>query len=124
MSRHIRQGLLVVLLLTLVFTLGWTYDRQAAKQHQTEESYALPARYEKMKDGIMVFCYHRVLKDSMSTEIAQSCLTTRSFTNSTCLRVRLPSRWPFKKRTSRSSRPDHDRMVQSHRPVRENTDLR
>ncbi|MFD1456582.1 polysaccharide deacetylase family protein [Levilactobacillus lanxiensis] len=120
MSRHIRQGLLVVLLLTLVFTLGWTYDRQAAKQHETEESYALPARYEKMKDGIMVFCYHRVLKDSMSTEIAQKLSNNSQLHEFNVPASAFAKQMAFLKKHHIKviSASTMTRMIQSHRPIK------
>ncbi|WP_143462559.1 polysaccharide deacetylase family protein [Levilactobacillus enshiensis] len=73
--RRFRQGLLLTLLFTLVFGLGWTYQRQANKQHRTQESYVLPARYQQLKNGIMVFCYHRVLADTLPTRLAQGLST-------------------------------------------------
>jgi len=74
-SRRLRQWLLIGLLLTLVFSLGWTYHHQADQQVHAQESYALPARYRQLKDGIMVFCYHRVLADTVPTKLAQSLST-------------------------------------------------
>jgi len=71
MTPRSRKGLLIGLLIVLVFGLGWTFQRQAVKLHSTEESYALPARFQKDQNGIMVFCYHRVVKGTVPTQIAQ-----------------------------------------------------
>jgi len=73
--RRCRQWLLIGLLLTVVFSLGWTYQQQASQQHHTQDSYALPARYRQLKNGIMIFCYHRVLADSLPTRVAQKLST-------------------------------------------------
>lgn len=71
MSRLFRKSLLVSLLVTLIFTLGWTAHRQADHQQHMQAGYALPAQYQHVKNGIMVFCYHRVLQDSLPTRLVQ-----------------------------------------------------
>ncbi|MGP4115730.1 polysaccharide deacetylase family protein [Levilactobacillus zymae] len=75
MTRRLRRGLLVLLFLALILGFGWTYQHKAAKQQATKESYALPARYEKMSNGIMVFCYHRILGDNWTTRIIRGLST-------------------------------------------------
>jgi len=67
MSRRLRRGLLAVVLLAVIGGIGWTVRSQAVEQHAMKESYALPAEYEKMSNGIMVLCYHRILGDDWST---------------------------------------------------------
>jgi len=67
MTPHSRQSLLVVLMLALVCSLGWASKRQAVIQQRSSESYALPKQYRQIHNGIMVFCYHRVLRNSWST---------------------------------------------------------
>ncbi|KRN02072.1 polysaccharide deacetylase [Levilactobacillus senmaizukei DSM 21775 = NBRC 103853] len=71
MTSRTRRWLLIGLIVTLVFGLGWTFQRQAVQQQQAKESYALPARFQHVKNGIMVFCYHRILENSWSTQTAQ-----------------------------------------------------
>lgn len=119
MKRHVRQGLLVALLLTLVFTLGWTYQKQASKQQHTEESYALPARYRHMKNGIMVFCYHRVLKDSMSTEIAQKLSNNSQLHEFNVPASAFAAQMAFLKKhhVRVISATTMTKMVQAHRPI-------
>ncbi|WP_125582979.1 polysaccharide deacetylase family protein [Levilactobacillus cerevisiae] len=119
MKRHLRQGLLVVLLLTLVFTLGWTYENQASKQQDTEASYALPARYQKMKNGIMVFCYHRVLKTSMTTEIAEKLSNNSQLHEFNVPASAFAAQMKFLKQhhVRVISATTMARMVQSHRPI-------
>lgn len=75
MSQRIRRALLIILAFGLIMTLGWTYRKQAIKQHGMQESYALPARYESLHNGIMVFCYHRILGDSWSTRLIRELST-------------------------------------------------
>lgn len=69
MSHRLRRGLLTVLLLAVVLGVGWTIRKQAVEQHAMQESYALPAKYEKMSNGIMVLCYHRILGDNWQTQL-------------------------------------------------------
>lgn len=119
MKRRTRQGLLIALVLTLVFSLGWTYQRQASKQHQTEESYALPARFKHMKNGIMVFCYHRVLKHSVPTEIAQTLSNNSQLHEFNVPADEFAAQMAFLKKhhVNVISATTMTRMVQSHRPI-------
>lgn len=120
MKRRTRQGLSLALVLTLVFTLGWTYQHQATKQHQTEESYALPARYRKMKNGIMVFCYHRVLKHSASTQIAQTLSNNSQLHEFNVPADEFAAQMAYLKKhhVKVISATTMARMVQSHRPIK------
>ncbi|QMU09034.1 polysaccharide deacetylase family protein [Levilactobacillus suantsaii] len=75
MTRRLRFCLLIGLFTCLILGLGWTTHHQATHQHATQESYALPKRYQQVKNGIMVFCYHRILGDSWSTRLVQGLST-------------------------------------------------
>ncbi|HIW71287.1 MAG TPA: polysaccharide deacetylase family protein [Candidatus Levilactobacillus faecigallinarum] len=69
MSRRLRRGLLIGILVVIIFGIGWNVHQQAVKQTAQKESYALPPRYEKMQNGIMVLCYHRILGNDWSTQL-------------------------------------------------------
>lgn len=71
MTSRSRRWLLIGLIVALVFGLGWTFQRQAVQQQQAKESYALPTKFKQLKNGIMVFCYHRILENSWSTQTAK-----------------------------------------------------
>lgn len=118
--RHLRQGLLAILLVTLVFSLGWTYQQQAGKQHQTADSYALPKRYAKMKDGIMVFCYHRVLKNDVSTQVAETLSNNSQLHEFNVPANQFAEQMAFlhKHHVKVISATTMARMVQSHRPIK------
>ncbi|WP_203642553.1 polysaccharide deacetylase family protein [Levilactobacillus andaensis] len=118
--RCFRQWLLIGLLFTVIFSLGWTYHHQASQQSRTQESYALPARYQQLKDGIMIFCYHRILADSLPTRIAQGLST-----NSQLHEFNVPAsefaaqmKYLHDHHIKVISSHEMTQLVRSHRPIR------
>ena len=69
MSPRLRKFLLAFLMLVSICSFALVFQQQAVKRQHSTARYALPEQYRHVKNGIVVFCYHRVLKDSWSTQV-------------------------------------------------------
>ncbi|MCK8625077.1 polysaccharide deacetylase family protein [Apilactobacillus xinyiensis] len=75
MSRTTRKIIITIIGIVIVIALAFTLKKNVQYDRGASENYSLDKQSEKVNNGIMVFCYHRVLKNSLGVNIAKTLST-------------------------------------------------
>jgi len=71
MNRRKRKLLIWVAAALVIFGMGFTVKRDFQFNKGNEADYALPSQDIKVKNGIVIFCYHRILKNTLGVQTAK-----------------------------------------------------
>ncbi|MTV82533.1 polysaccharide deacetylase family protein [Secundilactobacillus folii] len=72
MSKTTRKWILGVLIVVFLGVLSYTVRKSIKFEVGNHENYALAAKDMKIKNGIMVFCYHRILNDDATVKTVEA----------------------------------------------------
>ena len=79
MTRKQRKIIVIILAIILFVIMSFTIHRSVAYDKGSSEYYGLTKQEEKAKNGILVFCYHRILKNNLGVNFTISmCPITNS----------------------------------------------
>ncbi|MHA8137818.1 polysaccharide deacetylase family protein [Lactobacillaceae bacterium Scapto_B20] len=72
MTRRARKIIVWIVAILIVFGMSLTIHRTVQYDKGGNTNYALDRQSAKMKNGILVFCYHRIIKDDLGINIVKS----------------------------------------------------
>ncbi|TPR26123.1 polysaccharide deacetylase [Apilactobacillus micheneri] len=75
MSRKTRKIIVAVVAVIVVILMSFTVRKAIQYDKGSSENYALDKQAEKQKNGILIFCYHRILKDNLGVNISRTLST-------------------------------------------------
>lgn len=71
MKRSRRKLLIWAVAILIVVGMGFTVQKNFEFNREKDTNYALPADDAKNKNGIIIFCYHRILKNTPGVDISR-----------------------------------------------------
>lgn len=71
MNRRTRKLLIWVVAVLIVIGMGFTVKKDFQFDKGSDENYALTPDAAKAKNGVIIFCYHRVLKNTLGVDTAR-----------------------------------------------------
>ncbi|MEJ6400138.1 polysaccharide deacetylase family protein [Nicoliella lavandulae] len=72
MTRKVRKMIVWIIAILIVFGMALTIHRTVQYDKGGNTNYALDSYSEKQKNGIMVFCYHRIIGDDLGINVVKS----------------------------------------------------
>lgn len=74
-SRKQRKIIVVIFAIIIVILMSFTIHKSIQYDKGSSEYYGLSKQEEKSKNGILVFCYHRILKDNFGVNVSRTLST-------------------------------------------------
>ncbi|UQS84970.1 polysaccharide deacetylase family protein [Apilactobacillus apisilvae] len=75
MSRRTRKIIVAIVAVIVVILMSFTVRKAIQYDKGSSENYALDKSAEKQKNGILVFCYHRILKNNFGVNVSRTLST-------------------------------------------------
>ncbi|CAI2566322.1 hypothetical protein AKUG0406_02790 [Apilactobacillus kunkeei] len=75
MTRKQRKIIVIILAIILFVIMSFTIHRSVEYDKGSSEYYGLTKQEEKAKNGILVFCYHRILKNNLGVNVSRTLST-------------------------------------------------
>ncbi|MHA8110623.1 polysaccharide deacetylase family protein [Lactobacillaceae bacterium Melli_B4] len=71
MTRRVRKIIVWIIAILIVFGMSLTIHRSVQYDKGGNTNYALDRQSAKSKNGILVFCYHRIIKDDLGVNVVK-----------------------------------------------------
>lgn len=75
MTRKQRKIIVIILGIALFLLMSFTIHKSVEYDKGSSEYYGLTKQEEKAKNGIIVFCYHRILKNNLGVNLSRTLST-------------------------------------------------
>ncbi|AEV95819.1 polysaccharide deacetylase family protein [Pediococcus claussenii] len=79
MKKITRKWILAIVLVVIGIFLAISVRSSIKFELGNKVSYEVPSRYQRVPSGIMVFCYHRVLKDTRTVRLSEDLSSNSQF---------------------------------------------